>query len=162
VITFERIGPDRDAFLRNLYQLYIHDMSEWFGLETGPDGRFEYDTDPLWHDEVVVTLARFSGAPAGFAVVHSGQPWLGREASRDVKDFFVVRRHRRHGVGRALARHLWNDHPAEWLVRVLAANVPAVPFWRATVRELRGPAYEETVVADRGREWIRFRFDNSR
>jgi len=162
VITFERIGPDRDALLRNLYQLYIHDMSEWFGFEAGPDGRFEYDTDSLWHDDVAVTLLRISGAPAGFAVVHSAHPWLGREASRDVKDFFVLRRYRRQAVGRALARHLWNEHPTEWLVRVLAANLPAVPFWRSAVREFRGRGYEETVVAERGRDWIRLRFDNSR
>lgn len=162
MITFERLSPDRDVLLRNLFQLYIHDMSEWFGFEAGPDGRFEHDTDALWHDRVAVTLARFSGAPAGFAVIHSAKPWLGSEAARDVKDFFVLRRYRRQGVGRALAQHLWSERPTEWLIRVLAANAPAVPFWRDAVREFRGRGYEETVVAERGRDWIRLRFDNSR
>lgn len=162
MITFERLDPDGDALLRNLFQLYIHDMSEWFGFEAGPDGRFEYDTGPLWHDGVAVTLARFSGAPAGFAVVHSAKPWLGNEAARDVKDFFVLRRYRHQGVGRAIARHLWSECPTEWLVRVLAANVPAVLFWRQAVRAFRGRGYEETVVAERSRDWVRFRFDSSR
>ena len=162
MITFERLGPDREALSQNLYQLYIHDMSEWLELEAGPDGRFEFDTDWLWHDGVAVTLARFSGAPAGFAVVHSAKLWLGNEAARDVKDFFVLRRYRRQGVGRALAQHLWSKRPTEWLIRVLAANAPAVPFWRAAVRAFRGRGYQETVVAERGRDWVRLRFDNSR
>src|SRR5262249_51116464 len=71
----------------------------------------------------------------------------------------VLRRHRKEGVGRALATHLWREFPGEWLVRVLAANRPAVPFWRAAVRDFRGDAFEESVVQHRGREWIHLRFD---
>jgi predicted acetyltransferase len=159
VITFERVGIESDAVLRNLYQLYIHDMSEWLGMEVAADGRFAFDTDRLWQEDVTVYLARFGGVLAGFGVVQSAKPWLGRAAARDVKDLFVLRRHRRHGVGRALARHLFDTSNAEWLVRVLAANAPAVPFWRGVIRDRRGDNYEETTVASGGRDWIRFRFD---
>jgi predicted acetyltransferase len=161
VITVERVGRESDAVLRNLYQLYIHDMSEWLGIEIGGDGRFVFDTAPLWEDGVAVHLARFGGALAGFGIVQSAAPWLGRQAARDVKDLFVLRRHRRHGVGRALARHLFGTSSGEWLVRVLAANAPAVPFWRGVVRERRGDRYEETAVSSGGRDWIRLRFDAS-
>ncbi len=162
MISFERVGRESDAVLRNLYQLYIHDMSEWLGIEIAGDGRFVFDTDQLWQDGMGVYLARWDGALAGFGVVQSAKPWLGRASARDMKDLFVLRRHRRNGVGRALARHLWSELRAEWLVRVLAANAPAVSFWRGAVRDFCRDAHEETVVSDRGRDWIRLRFDSAR
>jgi predicted acetyltransferase len=160
VITFERVGIAVEPILRNLYQLYIHDMSEWLQLDAGDDGRFAFDTGALWRSDVAVYLARVAGSLAGFGVISSAKPWLGREAARDVKDLFVLRRHRREGVGRALAQHLWREVPGEWLVRVLAANRPALPFWRAAVRDLRGDDFEESVAEDRGRQWVHLRFDN--
>ena len=159
MITFERVGSAADPILRNLYQLYIHDMSEWLGLELGDDGRFAFDTAALWQGEVAVYLAHADRRLAGFGVVASAKPWLGREAARDVKDLFVLRRYRQQGVGRALAQHLWREFPGEWLVRVLAANRPAVPFWRAAVRAFTGSAFEESAAQDRGRAWIHLRFD---
>jgi predicted acetyltransferase len=162
VITFERVEMEADPILRNLYQLYIHDMSEWLGLDAGADGRFDFDTGILWRADSAVYLARVVGSLAGFGVASSAKAWLGREAARDVKDLFVLRRHRQQGVGRALAQHLWREFPTEWLVRVLAANRPAVPFWRTAVREFCGDAFEESLVESRGREWIHLRFDGSR
>jgi predicted acetyltransferase len=162
VITFERVGIEADPILRNLYQLYIHDMSEWLGLEPGADGRFDFDTGVLWRADSAVFLARAAGSLAGFGVVASAKPWLGREDARDVKDLFVLRRHRQQGVGRALAQHLWRQFPAEWLVRILATNRPALPFWRATVRAFCGDAFEESLAQSRGRDWVHLRFDSSR
>jgi predicted acetyltransferase len=157
--TFERVGIGADPTLRNLYQLYIHDMSEWLRLDTSDDGRFTFDTATLWQGDVAVFLARVAGSLAGFAVVASAEPWLGRPAARDVKDFFVLRRHRQEGVGRAFVQHLWREFPGEWLVRVLAANRPALPFWRSVVRDLRGDAFDESVVHHRDRDWIHLRFE---
>jgi predicted acetyltransferase len=162
MITFERIGAERDAVLRNLYEHYVHDMSEWLEIDTRADGTFGFDTSPLWRGDFAVYLAHADGALAGFGVVASAEPWLGTPASRDVKDLFVLRRHRHRGVGEALAVHLWNQFPAEWLVRVLAANKPALPFWRRAVRGYAGSAHEERTVTVRGRDWVHLRFDNSR
>ena len=159
MITFERVGGAADPILRNLYQLYIHDMSEWLGLDVGDDGCYAFDTAALWHGDLAVYLARADGRLAGFGVAASAKAWLGREAARDVKDLFVLRRYRQQGVGRALAQHLWREFPGEWLVRVLAANRPAVPFWRAAVRAFTGSAFEESAAQDRGRAWIHLRFD---
>ncbi|HEY4392847.1 MAG TPA: GNAT family N-acetyltransferase [Polyangia bacterium] len=159
MITFDRVGIAADPLLRNLYQLYCHDMSEWLGLDAGSDGRFAFDTATLWQADMAVYLARVAGCPAGFGVVASAEPWLARQGARDVKDLFILRRHRHQGVGRALAQHLWREFPGEWLVRVLAGNRPALQFWRGAIREFRGDAFEESVVQHRGRGWIHLRFE---
>lgn len=160
-VEFERIGPECDSVLNNLYQHYIHDMSEWLGMDVQLDGRFAYETRFLWTDGFSVFLARSDDQLVGFAVVGSAQKWTGNRAAHDVKDFFVLRAYRHHGIAHAMARHIWNEFPGQWLVRVLTTNKPAVPFWRRAMRDSLGTRYEEQIVSDRGREWCYFRFDNS-
>jgi predicted acetyltransferase len=160
-LRFERVGREADAILRNLYEHYVYDMSEWLRLDVRADGTFGYDTEPLWQGGHAVYLARVGEALAGFGIVGSAEKWAGDPAVRDVKDFFVLRRYRRQGVGEALAAHLWDTHRTPWLVRVLAANQPALPFWRRAVERYTGGAYSERSVSDGGRDWIHLRFDRS-
>ena len=167
MIQFDRLQRSDDALLRNLYEHYVHDMSEWLDIDTQPDGAYHLDTTPFWEGDFAVHLARVQGSLAGFAVVGSAEAWRGHPAARDVRDFFVLRRHRHRGVGDALALHLWNEHPAQWIVRILVANKPALPFWRRMVRSYRGDAHQERSVIERGRDaierdWIHLLFDNTR
>jgi hypothetical protein len=42
-LSISKIGPESDVLLRNLFQLYIHDMAEWFEIDTNSDGSYSYD-----------------------------------------------------------------------------------------------------------------------
>jgi predicted acetyltransferase len=163
--TFERIDHSRDAILRNLYEHYIHDMSEWLGIDTRDDGAFGFDTSSLWQGDYSVYLAKVDGSLAGFGVIGPAQRWLGHADVRDMKDLFVLRRFRHQGIASAFATHLWNEFPGEWLIRVLVANKPALPFWRRAVRDYMQGKFEERGVLERGvdsveREWVHLRFDS--
>jgi predicted acetyltransferase len=161
-IAIERVGPESDAILANLFQLYLHDLAESFGFDVGDDGRYAYDTAPHWENGDPVYLARVGGALAGFAIVSSAERWIGDPGVRDVREFFVVRRHRRSGVGRVLARRIWSDHPGRWLVRVLEANRSALAFWRVAVRDHTGGRYVERSIVPDGRTRIFLTFDDAR
>jgi hypothetical protein len=54
-----------------------------------------------------------------------------------------MRRFRHRGVGRSMATFLWNEHPGEWLVRVLEANAPALTFWRGEISIYSHGLYRE-------------------
>src|SRR5215831_12557179 len=86
-LRFERVGRQADAILRNLYEHYVYDMSEWLQLDVRADGSFDYDTEPLWQGDHAVYLARSGEALAGFGIVGSAEKWVGDPAVRDVKDF---------------------------------------------------------------------------
>jgi len=159
-LQVERVGVDADVTLRNLYEHYVHDMSEWFGLDVRADGSFGYDTGPLWRGGNAVFLARLGDRLAGFGVVGSAEKWLGDATIRDVKDLFVLRRYRRQGVGDALAFHLWDAFAGPWLVRVVAANLPALSFWRGAVERYTGGRYDEQPARDGDRDWVWLRFDS--
>lgn len=138
-----------------LWQLYVHDFSElWAGqarAELEPDGRFHLG--PLlayWADPgCIAHLIRAGGHIAGFALVdrttHSGRP-----LDRNMAEFFVVRKHRRSGVGRRAAHALFTAYPGQWEAAVARANTGALHFWRCAVGSHPGATHiEEVDMSDR-------------
>jgi predicted acetyltransferase len=157
-LTFARIGPESDAVLRNLFEHYLHDMAEWFRIDTQADGSYSYDTSVVWERGYDAYLAKVGDAPAGFALVGSADEWLGRVGAQDMHEFFVICGYRRSGVGQRMATLLWSERPGEWLVRALELNAPAVLFWRAAISSYSRGSYAEEGRMIKGRSWRFFRF----
>ncbi len=82
-LVISKIGPESDVLLRNLSEHYCHDMSEWFELDTGADGRFSYDTASVWEKGYDAYLAKVGDSIAGFALIGSGGEWLGDIGAHD-------------------------------------------------------------------------------
>jgi predicted acetyltransferase len=129
-------APHERAALENLFQLYIHDFSEILAPDrpegdVGPDGRFPLPPlDELWRDgDQVPLLLRLDGRLAGFALLDRS-PHSGRPVDWDMREFFVVRKHRRRGLGLAAAHAIFGERPGQWELAVMRANTAALPFWR--------------------------------
>jgi predicted acetyltransferase len=144
--VLQRASAADAPLLENLLELYIHDLSEIVAVEPGPDGRFgyprlaQYFTEP---ERRHAFLIRSGVALAGFALVTRGSPASDDPEALDVAEFFVLRRHRRTGIGREAAFALWDLLPGQWVVRVFEANRSGLPFWSRTVREYAGGAFSE-------------------
>ena len=153
-LVVSKAGPEAAPIIANLMQLYVHDFSElWFDREVEgelePDGRFSaypglgtYWTDPTrepW-------LFRIGDRPVGFALVndvaHSATP-----VDRAVAEFFVVRKHRRRGVGLAAAHALFGTAWGLWEAAVVRRNVGALAFWRQAAKSY--PGVRDVVEEDR-------------
>jgi predicted acetyltransferase len=143
-----------EATIENLMQLYTHDFSElWSETEDGEleeDGRFGlYAPLPrYWEDpDRVALLLRFEGRLAGFALLN-GVSHSGRAADRNMAEFFVVRKHRRRGVGLAAAQAIFCRYPGLWEVAVARRNTGALAFWRRAIGGLDGAeGVEELDIA---------------
>jgi len=141
--------PEDRAALANMMQLYSHDFSElWAGGprgELGPDGLFTaYPLDAWWREPGHIPLVvKVGGFLAGFALLdrmsHTGQP-----LDRNMAEFFIVRKHRRSGVGTAAARAIFNRYPGRWETAIARANQAALAFWRAAIE----PLAEEVELVD--------------
>lgn len=156
---FEVVHTDKssDTVLRNLFEFYLHDLAEWFKFDQLPEGRYTQSTERYWQDGHDVHVLYAAEIPVGFALLGPA------EASPDTKDmneFFVVRRHRREGIGQEFAEHVWRLHPGPWLVRVYAANEPALPFWRAAVSGFTEDEYVEATRRKDGKLWSYFNFES--
>ena len=132
-----------------MFQLYTYDFTDnWVGQargELGEGGRFgPYPyLDTYWSEPSrYAYLIRAGGHLAGFVLIndfsHSGLP-----LDFAIAEFFVVRKHRRGGVGREAARAAIAPRPGQWELTVARANTGALTFWRAVAAELgAGPADE--------------------
>jgi predicted acetyltransferase len=152
------------TLLSNLLELYIHDLSAMFpNIALGSDGRFGYPRLPLYWSEPERRFAfilRAADGVVGFALVTRGSPALPDPELLDVAEFFVLRRHRRSGVGRAAAFALWRHLPGKWTVRASQGNPDAVVFWRRVVGEFSGGGALELELAGAPHPWCVFSFDS--
>jgi predicted acetyltransferase len=130
------------SVLANLLELYLHDLSGAFpAVQLGADGRFGYPGLPLYWSEPerrFPFLIRAAGRVAGFVLATRGSPASEDPTVFDVAELFVIRSHRRGGVGRRAAVQLWDRLPGRWIVRASEGNPGAVPFWEAIVAEYSG------------------------
>ena len=160
-LSISKIGPESEVVLRNLFEHYLHDMAEWFEIDTKADGSYSYDTSSIWENGYDAYLAQVGDSIAGFALVGSAVEWLGDIGAHDVHEFFVIRRFRRRGFGQRMAALLWKERPGGWLVRVLESNAPAVLFWQTVISSHSRGSYEVERRIVEGRPWRFFRFVSS-
>jgi predicted acetyltransferase len=138
--------------LVNLFQLYAYDWSELRPLEVGDDGRFAdhpldryLEREPLHH----AFLLRAGGHLAGFALIAEQSRLTGESGVCDMAEFFVMRGHRRRGVGRAAAMASFDlFRGRRWEVRQRDDNPTATAFWRNVIDRYTGGRYRESRSDD--------------
>jgi predicted acetyltransferase len=141
VTNFRPADRADSAVLDQLLGLYMHDMSEWFGVLPGNEGDYGARCNTYFETNQLAYLAYEDGRPVGFAFVLTPSARSEIEHS-EIEEFFVMRGYRARGVGSHFADYIWHQLPGNWVVRVLANNVPAVAFWRATISAFSGDATE--------------------
>ena len=117
-----------EPVLRRLMELYLHDFSELDGAEVGEHGTYGYPYLGLYWLEAHrhPFLVRVDGRLAGFALVREGP-------THHMAEFFVMRKHRRRGVGLVVARDVFARFPGAWSVHEIPGNDAAVAFWRRAI-----------------------------
>lgn len=154
--TIEPARPEEKPALDQLMQLYLHDFSGLAPPESrfghiGEDGRIADDTlERYWRPDRQVFSIRAGGNRAGFALVNDWAP-SGQPVDQVLAEFFIARKYRRRGVGRAAARSLLQRLPGTWELAVTTYNEPALLFWRRVLRKLPGYAVAES--AGDGQRW---------
>jgi predicted acetyltransferase len=131
------IAEQDKSVLANLIQLYRYDFSEIRGYDLTAHGTFVYRyLDHYFvEDTREACFVTVDGVLAGFTMTRQLD-----DGNREVSEFFVVRRHRRHGIGEAAARQMFYRHPGPWQVAVDHANHAASRFWQqVTAAVAHGP-----------------------
>ena len=160
-VALERATPEMSPLLGNLLELNIHELSEIFPVELGPDGRYGYPNLPLYWTEPAIRhpfLIKCGARVAGFALATRGSPAGEDPTDLDVAEFFVLRAHRRASVGRRAAFLLWDGLPGRWVVRVSEANRAGLPFWSEAIGSYTGGAFRVESRPGRPAGWRVFRF----
>ncbi|MDN6858632.1 GNAT family N-acetyltransferase [Pseudomonas sp. CAN2814] len=140
-IQLVQAGPEHQDLIRNLYQYYAYESSDWEDEDVEVDGRFyiheehlaRYWSEPEWSANLILA----DGFIAGFLLVE-GSELPGIDAL-ELSDLFVLKKYRRMGIGRALANQVLLGNPGPWLVRFYAQDEVAAAFWKAVFADLPRP-----------------------
>jgi len=144
-VSLDKAGPDDIPVLRRLMQLYLYDIGSADGWDVGREGLFgdserieRFWTEPGRHS----FLIRVDGVLAGFVLVRD-EAWFAGAGTREVSEFFVLRRFRRRGVGERVATALFDLFPGRWEVVQMHSNADAQAFWRAVIGRYTGGVFED-------------------
>ncbi|ADR59701.1 GNAT family N-acetyltransferase [Pseudomonas sp. YQ_6] len=132
---------DQAPLIRNLYQFYCYESSDWEQEDVEADGRFYIHEEHLhryWQDDGWgAYLVLVDGFIAGFVLVERSE--LPGIDAHELADLFILKKYRRQGIGRAVALQLLGGE-GDWLLRCYAQDLPAVAFCNAVLASLPRPA----------------------
>ncbi|MBD7978434.1 GNAT family N-acetyltransferase [Serpens gallinarum] len=142
-VTLELVPTEREQMplIRNLYQFYLYESSDWEQEDVEVDGRFyihdehlvRYWQEPGWSAQLLLV----DGFIAGFLLIERSE--LPGVDALELADLFILKKYRRQGIGRALATQVLMSGEDNWLVRFYGQDEIALAFWRSVLADLPRP-----------------------
>jgi predicted acetyltransferase len=140
-----RASKEYKPILENLMQFYIYDFSEYIELDVEENGLFKpYQyLEEYWRDgnNRFPYIIKKNNKYVGFVLVK-----LVKAESRtyfSMAEFFIMKKYRRNGVGKAIAFEIFKLHKGQWEVYQKETNKPAQMFWGKVIREYTEEMFEE-------------------
>ena len=162
--------------IRNLWPLYLHDVSAFDGRRPNAHGLLADDEQLTSLAEQGETLAGWwkhpelffpylitaDGRPAGFDLVagRGGFPDA-IDAEVVVHEFFVLHAYRGRGVGEQAALQGFERHPGRWEVVTYPGHERAIAFWRRVISGASAGVFTEGEEDHPWGRKVAFRFDNT-
>jgi predicted acetyltransferase len=133
--------------LQRMLELYQHDLSDLWDQDLDAQGEYGYELDAFWRAAGChAFIARVDGRYAGFALVDT-RVRIGPQG-RWMDQFFVLKKYRRHGLGRHLAVAVFDALPGRWEVGQMPGNHAAQAFWRRVIAQYSGGRFTEHTLRD--------------
>ena len=170
-----KLSDNRDGFIiKNMYPLYLHDISGNHGILPNEYGIFEeepiktlaeqYDVQQVWFENpnlLYPYLIMVDHLPAGFCLVGSGK-YVPREVNYFVYETFHLSPFRGKAISYYAMIEIFEKHRGEWMFFTHSTenNIRARAFWHKTVRDYTENKYttEEKIID--GMPKLVFRFNN--
>jgi predicted acetyltransferase len=146
-LNYEIIKADLDnkETLTNLLQFYIYDFSEFIDAHVEKNGRFdEYPLSDYWtKDNHIPYLIKLNENFAGFVLVRLIE--VETKSFFSISEFFIMKKYRRTGLGRSVAKDIFRLHKGNWEVFQIGKNEPAQLFWRNVINEYTNGHFSERI-----------------
>ncbi|MCU0768660.1 MAG: hypothetical protein MUD07_04465 [Burkholderiaceae bacterium] len=123
LVLREATAADGPA-LQQMPELYQYELFDIWPQFADAQARYGYALERHWRGgRSPAHVALLGTQYAGFALVAPAA--VTRTEGSWIEQFFVLKRHRRAGFGRALALHALLSHPGPWEVGKMPANTAA-------------------------------------
>ena len=144
-ISIRQAAPQDFEALEQLLELYQYDLSDIWHQDMDERGRYGFDlARHRLAERSFAYLARIDTQFVGFAL--TAPALVTRTEGTWMEQFFILKRHRRTGAGRQLAKHVFMANPGPWEVGQIPGNEAAHAFWCRVIGEVTGGQYREVLV----------------
>lgn len=135
--------PSEKMVLARLLELYTYDFTEWTNQDINPDGQYGYESLERYFTEenrhpFFITVG---GVLAGLALVNANCKYHAHPDAKHLAQFWVMRKYRKTGIGRAAAHQVFAMFQVPWEVRVLEGNTVAMAFWQQVIERYTQGTY---------------------
>jgi predicted acetyltransferase len=146
-LELHKARPDDFPAVQQMLELYQYELSDIWHQDADAEAKYGYDLQRHKHGErfhayVVLQDAQYAGlalvAPA--IVTRKEGEWM--------EQFFILKKYRGSGVGRALAEYVLRCHPGAWEVGQMPENLPAQAFWRRVISTFTDGEFVEVQVTE--------------
>ncbi|MCT8138430.1 GNAT family N-acetyltransferase [Anaerobacillus sp. CMMVII] len=167
---------ENSYIIKNLYPLYLHDLSEHYGFLPNCHGVFEESDDyktlseqnelhNIWWEKPEVLfpfLILVDERPAGFILIAT-PPHCTKGIDYFVNEFFLLRPFRGKGLAEHAASIVFDQFRGKWelFTNPSEKNIVGQKFWRRTILHYSGGNYDEEFGETFDGYKLIFKFDNS-
>lgn len=149
-VQIEPVCIGQKSVLRQMMELYLYDFSEFSHADIKENGYFGYAyLDAYWQEAGRFPFfIRADGRLAGFILVRSCSEHNALRDPHNIAEFFVLKKYRRHGIGREAACQVFDRFPGGWEVTQWGNNLPAQAFWQKVIAQYTGGEYRTFSVPE--------------
>jgi predicted acetyltransferase len=146
-LTIHQARAEDFPALEQLLELYQYELSDIWMQDLDERGRYGFDlTRHRRAEGSRAYVAREGSQYVGFAL--TAPAFVTRTEGTWMDQFFILKRYRRSGAGRALAMHVFAQHPGPWEIGQVPGNTAAYSFWRRVIAEATGGTFTEVQVTE--------------
>jgi len=143
--TLHRASEEYKAVMQNLMQFYIYDFSEYIKYDVEDNGLFAPypHLDDYWKEtsNKFPYIIKKDDKYVGFVLVRFIETQERMYFS--IAEFFILKKYRRIGIGKAIAVMVFDLHKGLWEVFQKESNKPAQIFWKKVIEEYTKGQYRE-------------------
>lgn len=145
-IQVKKASAIQAPVIAQLYELYTYEMTDLADFDINDNGYYGYSDLPLyWQDpNKHPYLIWVNQKLAGFVLLQKGSPIEENPDIWDIAEFFIMRKFRKQGIGKFVAKSIWINYKGLWQIRVWDNNITAHNFWDNVIKEF----VHESVIPD--------------
>jgi predicted acetyltransferase len=154
MIELELVKKSNEKVLKNLLQLYLHNISAYFPMPFNSEsGVYDYDDISKYIEKDENSIAyfiKYEENIAGFILLDK------IEEFNIVQEMFVMNNYKRTGIGKNAVKQLFNKYHGNWEIKSLPCSEQAEKFWVSVVKEYTKNNFDVKYVGKYNRAVISF------
>lgn len=165
---------ENSNIIKNLYPLYLYDLSDIYGNVPNEYGIYEdgaikaleeqYNVKDVWvqkQEQLFPFIFLVDKKPAGFALVATGK-YAPEDIDYYVYEFFLLRPYRGKNIAEISAKQVFDKFQGKWEIYTNSApsNERGQSFWYKTINNYTSGDFERVFDTTFNGERLVFRFNN--